>query len=972
MNNRSIIILVVCIAVLLSGCSALSPGTGGDKGPTAGAPAPAPAAAGSIAEVNPAYTQYMGDLKAGKVIEKTKEGYYLGLIPTVADLSYMDGIQLDVENFKPDEYGNVKYAVLHQAMESRYDLRGMNKLTPVSQQGQCGSCWAFATTGSLESFLLTSEARNFSENNLKNKHGFNYGHSDGGNHYISTAYLSRWSGPVNEADDPYNPASSTSPSTVTVQKHVQNVLFIPNRGSSTDNNNIKWAVKTYGAVYSTLFYSDACFNGTSNSYYYNGSSSNNHAIDIVGWDDGYSKMNFSTPAPADGAFIVRNSWGDDWGDHGYFYVSYYDSGIGKDNAVFTAEPATNYAREYQYDPLGCVCAYGSATSTTYWGANVFAATASETLTSVGFYALKPGTIYEISIYTDPTSGPLNSTGPAARLNGSMNVPGYHTVTLDRGVQLVAGHKFSVVVKLTTPDYNYPIAIENPYSGYSTGATASAGQSYVSGDGTAWRDITTQYTKTNVCLKAFTTAQSPDAVVVSSTIPSSMITNQSYNVSVTMKNSGNMPWTAVDGIWLGSVWNESGDATRYFGTTKYDLVPGMIVWPGETYTWNFTMTASPYARTYGPKYQMFWGGHDFFGARQTNTIAVSTASPNAAAVSNTINGSMWSGNTYSASVTMKNTGNVPWSEAAGIRLGAVGNATGDAAKFAATRLALPAGVVVQPGSTYTWNFTMTAPAGGSYSVQYRMVQESTGWFGATVSKSVSVTAVNMNSAVDSRDIPDMMAKGIPYNATITMKNTGNVPWSDAAGYKLGAPTSGFGEKLSGTNRLSIAPGVAVQPGGTYTWTFTMKPPTDLADGTYPVEFRMISGSEWFGATAATNVDVKEPAYDAEIVSQNIPAKMTKGTVYNAKVTVRNTGNTPWSSAAGFVLGADEKAPGFSGNYVSLPAGTTVKPGDTYAFGFTMTASLSAGTYPVKYMMKKDTVWFGEAVSKNVQVVAGTTT
>jgi len=71
---------------------------------------------------------------------------------------------------------------------------------------------AFATYGSLESNLLPDATWDFSENNLKNTHGFDWSYCDGGNGDISTAYLARWNGPITETDDPYNASSGTSPS----------------------------------------------------------------------------------------------------------------------------------------------------------------------------------------------------------------------------------------------------------------------------------------------------------------------------------------------------------------------------------------------------------------------------------------------------------------------------------------------------------------------------------------------------------------------------------------------------------------------------------------------------------------------------------------------------------------------------------------------------------------------------------------
>ena len=76
-----------------------------------------------------------------------------------------------------------------------------------------------------------------------------------------------------------------------------------------DNCQLKNAIMEYGAVYSLMTYDDLYFNPITCGYLYNGSLYVNHAVDIVGWDDNYSKDNFINGAPGNGAFIVRNSWG---------------------------------------------------------------------------------------------------------------------------------------------------------------------------------------------------------------------------------------------------------------------------------------------------------------------------------------------------------------------------------------------------------------------------------------------------------------------------------------------------------------------------------------------------------------------------------------------------------------------------------------------------------------------------------------
>ncbi len=561
---RSVVIVLV-LALLSSSAGAAGIVVAQQGGTVSNRTLAVAASTGSVhkAPVNPLWTKYKDDVAAGRVAKQAVTGHGLGTIPGIVDFSHLKTVT----------------PALAQALPAKYDLRTLGKVSPVKDQGQCGSCWSFATYGSFESYLLTAETVDLSENSMKNQHGFDNACCAGGQYLMSTAYLTRWggmmrSGPVTETCDGYDISCGDSTS-CPVQKHVQNAYFLAPRANALNNDEIKTAVQTYGGVYTTMYMDDLYYNANTKSYYYNGDENLNHAVTIVGWNDNYLASKFAANPGGSGAFIVKNSWGTSWGDSGFFYVSYYDTVFARKevSVVWTAEPTTNYATNYQYDPLGYVGSWDIGSGDTAWGANVFTASTG-TLKAVSLYAVATNTEYTIFIYTNPTTSPTSGT-LVAKQSGSKTKAGYYTIPLQASVPLTAGQKFSVVIKFRTPDYNWPLATQYRGSGYSSAATNAPGQSYYSTDGSTWNDWDSHrengndYVVTN-SIKAFADPQAvPTATSITFTSPlDSQAPGQEYTVSGYLRDSNNAGLGPNKPIGL--YWHYEGTTTwRYWTTVQTD-------------------------------------------------------------------------------------------------------------------------------------------------------------------------------------------------------------------------------------------------------------------------------------------------------------------------------------------------------------------------------------------------------------------
>lgn len=217
-----------------------------------------------------------------------------------------------------------------------FDYRKEDRASKVRDQASFETCWAFASLTALETTLLPEELLDFSRDHLSYHNSFEMVPDEGGSYIMSVAYLTAWQGPVLEEEDPYG--DQFSPEGLTAVKHVQEVRMPADK----DYQAVKQTIYLYGGVESSLYVDFSAprekseyFNRENSSYCYEGEELPNHDVVIIGWDDEYPAENFNRKAPGNGAFVCQNSWGTAFGEEGIFYVSYYDTNIGKYNAAFT-------------------------------------------------------------------------------------------------------------------------------------------------------------------------------------------------------------------------------------------------------------------------------------------------------------------------------------------------------------------------------------------------------------------------------------------------------------------------------------------------------------------------------------------------------------------------------------------------------------------------------------------------------------
>ncbi len=364
-------------------------------------------------------------------------------------------------------------------LPASYDLRWDGLVTSVKNQNPYGTCWAHAAMASLESGMIARNAAvDLSEwyqayYNYCDMFGYRMDDSgadwydQGGNYTMLSSMLAGWVGVVDEADFPYDDWSvlngelTLEGARAESDYHVTDINMLPYEWymddlMETDVPRIKQVIYDGHAVALNYFDADSYYSEVNNSYFYNGyyDDGGYHAVTIVGWDDSFSADNFIVTPPGDGAWLCKNSWGEYWGNGGYFWISYYDESI-FDVYYLEAEPAVEGMMNYQHDDYGywSAVSIGDYGDSSAWMANIFTAEEDTWLTDVMFCSSMDDGYYEAIVYSDLQDLQNPSSGVRrAAASGMITSSGYHTVELDTPVFVSAGETFSVAVN---QGYNNP-------------------------------------------------------------------------------------------------------------------------------------------------------------------------------------------------------------------------------------------------------------------------------------------------------------------------------------------------------------------------------------------------------------------------------------------------------------------------------------------------------------------------------------
>jgi C1A family cysteine protease len=241
----------------------------------------------------------------------TRDATWTPGITSVSEFTYAERAELCGFYPQPQARGEEPAAQNEYRVKGYADLRQNGIITPIKNQGKCGSCWAFAMAACVEA--ANGGNLDLSEQQLVSCCTDCMGCQGG---YISPTgeWIKANGGIVKEQDYPYisgNDGKNGSCSTPGNAKAytISQVVEIDDWWDPAQQ--VKEALDNGNAVDTGMYVYQDFFNYKSGIYkHVTGDMAGGHAVVIIGYDD------------AGGYWIVKNSWGTGWGESGYFRIAY--------------------------------------------------------------------------------------------------------------------------------------------------------------------------------------------------------------------------------------------------------------------------------------------------------------------------------------------------------------------------------------------------------------------------------------------------------------------------------------------------------------------------------------------------------------------------------------------------------------------------------------------------------------------------